>query len=370
MSHDPVVGGAAVGGPPPRAARAARLARLHALWHSPWLRLGRRIVWRAVQALPLLVGVLTITFVVTRKLGDPIATLAGPGASLEDVAALREQLGLDRPLWDQYRTYLGDLAHGDLGRSLVTSRPVLNEIGERVGGTLELIVLGTLAAAVWGIILGALSVYLRRVGKVFHGLAVIGLATPDFVLGLVLGLVFAFKLGWAPAPVGQIDLAANPPPTKTGGAALDALLAGQWDTFGSALGFLVLPVLTLGLIYGAPIAKLTEAAFQETRQRAFIEFAELAGLSRVRVFAYTLRNALPAVLTLSGIIAGYLVGGIVLVEIVFSWGGLGQWAAQSILAIDLPAIQAFVLLSAVYTLAIYLLLDIAYGIIDPRVRTA
>ena len=364
------IAGAAGGGASPRTTLTDRLARASAARHSPWARLVWRIAWRGIQALPLLVGVLTITFVVTRKLGDPIAQIAGPGATLEDVQAIRDQLGLNRPLWDQYWTYLGDLAHGDLGRSLVTSRPVLHEIGERVGGTLELIVLGTAAAALWGVVIGALSVYLRRSGKLFHGLAVVGLAIPDFVFGLVLGLVFAFKLGWAPAPVGQIDLAATPPPTKTGGVALDALLAGQWDAFGSAVGFLVLPVLTLGLIYGAPIAKLAEAAFEETRRQPFIEFAELAGLSRARVFLYTLRNALPAVLTLSGVIAGYLVGGIVLVEIVFSWGGLGQWAASSILAIDLPAIQAFVLIAGVYTLVIYLLLDVAYGIIDPRVRTA
>lgn len=354
--------------PPPRVVRPTLPARALDLWHSPSGRLLRKIGWRALQAIPILLGILTITFIVTRAIGDPVAIIAGPLASQAEVNDLRHRLGLDRPVLDQYWSYLGDLVHGDLGRSLQTSRPISHEIGERIGGTVELIVLGTLLAAVWGTLLGALAAHLRRSGRLFHGLAVAGLAVPDFVLGLVLLFVFFFKLGLAPAPIGQYDLAATPPPVATGGGALDALIAGQWATFSSALGYLVLPVVTLGLIYGSPIAKLAEGAFLETRGRPFIEYAELTGLSRLRVFRYTLRNALPSILTLSGVVAGYLIGGIVLVEIVFSWGGLGQYAAQVILALDMPAIQAFVLLAGIATLAIYLLLDIAYGLIDPRVR--
>lgn len=330
----------------------------------------RRILLRIIYALPLLLGVLVITFVVTRTLGDPVAQIAGPLATLEEVDALRERLGLTDPILTQFWNYLGELAHGSLDRSLTSQRPVLTEMSERIGGTAELIVLGTALAFVWGIVLGALSVYTKRVGRIADSLALTGMALPDFVLGLLLALIFAFTLGWAPSPVGQIDLAAVPPPNRTGGAALDALLAGQWESLWPALGYLVLPVLTLGLIYGAPIARLAQGAFLETRRKAFIEYAELSGLSPVRVFRYTLRNALPSVMTLSGIVAGYLIGGIVLVEIVFSWGGLGQWAALSILAIDMPAIQAFVLLAGVLTLCIYLFLDIVYGLIDPRVRTS
>ena len=330
----------------------------------------RRILTRIIYAIPLLIGVLVITFVVTRSLGDPVAQIAGPLASLEEVAALRERLGLNDPILTQFWNYLGELAHGSLDTSLVSQRPVLTEMGERIGGTAELIVLGTALAFVWGIVLGALSVYTKRLGRIADALALTGMALPDFVLGLLLALIFAFQLRWAPSPVGQIDLVAIPPPNRTGGAALDALLAGQWSSLWPSLGFLVLPVITLGLIYGAPIARLAQGAFLETRRKAFIEYAELSGLSSVRVFRYTLRNALPSVMTLSGIVAGYLIGGIVLVEIVFSWGGLGQWAALSILAIDMPAIQAFVLLAGVLTLFIYLFLDIAYGLIDPRVRTS
>ncbi len=325
----------------------------------------RRILARIIYAIPLLMGVLVITFVVTRTLGDPVAQIAGPLATLEEVDALRERLGLTDPILTQFWNYLGELVHGSLDTSLTSQRPVLTEMSERIGGTAELIVLGTALAFVWGIVLGALSVYTKRLGRIADSLAL-----TDFALGLLPALVFAFTLGWAPSPVGQIDLAPIPPPNKTGGAALDSLLAGQWETFWPALGYLVLPVVTLGLIYGAPIARLAQGAFLETRRKAFIEYAELSGLSPVRVFRYTLRNALPSVMTLSGIVAGYLIGGIVLVEIVFSWGGLGQWAALSILAIDMPAIQAFVLLAGVLTLCIYLFLDIAYGLIDPRVRTS
>ena len=346
--------------PPPR--------RGH-LWFARARGLTRKIALRLLLALPLLLGVLTITFVVTRSLGDPVASIAGPIATRADVQELRHRLGLDAPLAEQYWRYLKALAHGDLGRSLVSSRPVTDEIRSRVGGTLELIVLGTLLAAIWGVTLGALAAFLRRTGRIFHGIAVLGLAVPDFVLGLVLGLIFAYKLGWAPPPVGQLDLISTPPAQVTGGVALDALLAGQWSTFASSLPYLVLPVLTLGFIYGAPIAKLAEGAFLETARLPFIEYAELVGLTRWRIFRYTLRYSLPSVLTLSGVVAGYLVGGIVLVEIVFSWGGLGQYGAQAILALDLPVIQAIVLLSGVFVLLIYLFLDIAYQIIDPRVRT-
>lgn len=354
----------------PRPAPSQVRLKARAVWHSAWSRLVRRILLRIVYAFPLLIGVLTITFVVTRTLGDPIASIAGPLASLDEVAALRERLGLNDSLLSQYWHYLGKLVHGSLDVSLTSQRPVLTEMSERIGGTAELIVLGTMLAFVWGIVLGALSVYTKRLGRIANVLALTGMALPDFVLGLVLALVFAFQLGWAPSPVGQIDLIAIPPPNRTGGAALDALLAGQWSSLWASLGYLVLPVLTLGLIYGAPIARLAQGAFLETRRKPFVEFAELSGLSPVRVFRYTLRNALPSVMTLSGIVAGFLIGGIVLVEIVFSWGGLGQWAALSILAIDMPAIQAFVLLAGVLTLCIYLFLDIMYGLIDPRVRTS
>lgn len=346
--------------PPPR--------RVH-LWLSRAQGVTRKAVLRLALALPLLLGVLTITFVVTHSLGDPVASIAGPIATRAEVQDLRQRLGLDAPLAEQYWRYLKALAHGDLGRSLVSGRPVSEEIRSRVGGTLGLIVLGTLLAAIWGVALGALAALLRRTGRMFHGIAVLGLAVPDFVLGLVLGLVFAYKLGWAPPPVGQLDLISIPPPQVTGGVALDALIAGQWSTFASSLGYLVLPVLTLGFIYGAPIAKLAEGVFLETARQPFIEYAELTGLPSWRVFRYTLRYSLPAVLTLSGVVAGYLVGGIVLVEIVFSWGGLGQYGAQAILALDLPVIQAIVLLAGVFVLLIYLFLDIAYQVIDPRVRT-
>ena len=364
-------------GPAPRSPREPEIDlaaaqswrdRAAAAAHSKAGRVTWTVLKRMLQAVPVLIGVLTITFVVTRAIGDPVAQIAGPLATEEDVAELREQLGLARPVVEQYFDYLGDLVRGDLGRSLQTQRPIVDELKERVGGTFELIALGTLLATIWGIVLGALAAHLRRAGRLFHGIAVGGLAVPDFVCGLVLVFLFSFTFDLAPAPIGQLELFATPPPDKTGGVALDALIAGEWETFRSALKFLVLPVLTLGLIYGSPVAKMAEGAMLETRRKAFIEYAELTGLSRWRVFRYTLRNSLPSIITLSGILVGYLIGGIVLVEIVFSWGGLGQYAAQTILALDLPAIQAFVLIAGVLTVLIYLALDVSYALIDPRVR--
>jgi ABC-type dipeptide/oligopeptide/nickel transport system permease component len=258
--------------------------------------------------------------------------------------------------------------HGHLGNSLQTGAPVTQILRQRIGATLELILLGTFFATIYGGGLGVLVAKSRLLRGLPRILVNAGMAVPDFVLGLVLIYFIYFRLRWAPAPIGQVGILAQLPPHITGAVAFDSLITGHWGTFGSALGHLVLPVATLALIYGSPIARIAAVRMQETERMEYIEYARLCGLPRWRVFRYELRSVGAAVTTSSAVTLGYLLGGAVLVEIVFNWGGLGQFAAQSILANDVPAIQGFVLVAGVFSLLIYFLLETTYGLIDPRVR--
>jgi peptide/nickel transport system permease protein len=193
-------------------------------------------------------------------------------------------------------------------------------------------------------------------------------ALPDFWLALVLIYVFYTLLAWAPAPLGRIDLSILPPEPVTGSLLIDSLLAGNWETFQNAAAHLVLPVLTLGLINAGPILKMTQATTERMLDSDFSRYAELCGLPHGIIVRQAFRNALPSVVTIVSVLYGFLIGGAVLVEIVFSWGGAGQYAVQGVLNADLNPVLGFVLYSAVLSLVIYLLVDLVYFAIDPRTR--
>ncbi len=327
----------------------------------------RIILTRLALAIPLLFGIATMIFIITHILpGDPTYQVAGPNATPENLAAIRERLGLDLPLWHQYLNYLGQLVRGNLGNSLISNTPVRQELFSRMGATLLLVTIGSIAATIYGITLGALIVFSRRFGIIGRGLTTIGLATPDFVLGIVLTFIFFFKLNWAPAPVGQVDFGLVAAHKRTGAVLIDSLLGGEFSIARNAAAHLVLPVLSLALVYGAPIAKVAEQAFRDVRGASFMEYAKLMGLRRLTKARYLTRNALPATLTFSGAAYAYLLGGVVLIETVFSWGGVAQYAAKAIAERDLNVIQGFVLMTGVLTLIIYLLLDLFYVAMDPR----
>lgn len=330
----------------------------------------RLIVTRILIAVPLLFAVATVIFFLTHVLpGDVAGTIAGPDASPENLAAIRERLGLDQPLWQQYLDYLGGLLRGDLGDSYITGRSVREELFSRLPSTLLLVTLGIFAATVWGLLLGASTVFSRRGSRVSRFLTSLGLSTPDFVLAVLLIYVFYFLLNWAPSPIGQIDLMTPKPPHVTGAAFIDALIAGQWATVQDALAHLVLPTVAMAFVYGASVGKVAESAFREARTAAFMEYAELTSLRRRTRARYLTLSSLPPTITYSGASYAYMLGGVVLIETVFSWGGVAQYAASSIADRDLNVIQGFVLIVGVVTFLIYLLLDILYLIVDPRVRT-
>ena len=193
-------------------------------------------------------------------------------------------------------------------------------------------------------------------------------ALPDFWLALVLIFVFYTILGIAPAPLGRIDFAIIPPEPVTGALLIDSLLAGNWAAFRNAAGHLVLPVLTLGLINAGPILKMTQSTMERMLEADFSGYAELCGLPRHVVVRKALRNSLPSIVTIVSVLYGFLIGGAVLVEIVFSWGGAGQYAVQGVLNADLNPVLGFVLYSAILSLVIYLMVDLIYFAIDPRTR--
>lgn len=315
-------------------------------------------------------GVLTVCFFVTNVIpGNPARMILGELASEDQVRELTRQLGFDRPLVVQYGHYLAGLAQGDFGRSLQSGRPVLDEISERVGATLMLIGLGTTTALLYGVMLGVLLADSRFGRPIAEAFASIGMAVPDFVVGIVFILLFYFVLRWAPAPVGQTDLFADPVPPVTGAVLIDAMIAGRWHSAFEALGYLVLPVLTIGFVYGAPIARVTANRLRDSQSLPYVDHARLAGLPPRRIFIARMRSVWPAVITTATTTLGRLLSAAVLVESVFNWGGVSQYAARAILSTDFPAIQAFTLLAGLFSLSLYLTLELVYRLLDPRVNT-
>lgn len=329
--------------------------------------LGHRLLF----VVPQLVGILFVSFLMVRLIpGDPAVLMLGPFATPEGLAQLRAELGLDRTLLEQFAIYLGNVVQGDLGTSWQTTLPVTEDLAQRFPATLELVTLGLLVSLLIGLPLGVAGARYRR-GPVRAAADYYGLvagALPDFWLALVLIYVFYTLLGWAPPPLGRIDFAVLPPEPVTGALLVDSLLAGNWAAFRSAAGHLVLPVLTLGLINAGPILKMTQATTERMLEADFSRYAELCGLPRSVVVRQAFKNALPSVVTIVSVLYGFLIGGAVLVEIVFSWGGAGQYAVQGVLNADLNPVLGFVLYSAILSLFIYLIVDLLYFMIDPRTR--
>lgn len=329
--------------------------------------IGRRLLFVGPQ----LVGILFVSFLLVKLIpGDPAVLMLGPFATPDALARLRAELGLDRTLIEQFLIYLWNVAQGDLGTSWQTTLPVTTDLAQRFPATLELVTLGLLLALLIGIPLGVAGARFQRgpVRKAADYYGLLAGALPDFWLALVLIFVFYTMLGIAPAPLGRLDFAIIPPEPITGALLIDSLLAGNWAAFRNAAGHLVLPVLTLGLINAGPILKMTQSTMERMLEADFSRYAELCGLPRHVVVRKALRNSLPSIVTIVSVLYGFLIGGAVLVEIVFSWGGAGQYAVQGVLNADLNPVLGFVLYSAILSLVVYLMVDLLYFAIDPRTR--
>lgn len=329
--------------------------------------IGRRLL----QAAPAVMGIIIVTFVLTRALpGDPAVFFAGPTADAQSIAQIRASLGLDKSWPEQFWLYLRSLAAGDLGKAVSTGQPVLQELTTRLPASLELTLLGLALAAAAAIPLGVLAA--TRPGSwvdhLCRLLVTAGVSLPTFFTGLFLVYIFYFLLGAAPAPLGRLHIALVEPTRVTGFFLIDSLLARDFEVFRGALAQLLLPASTLGLFALAPLARMTRAAMLGVLSSDFIRTARAGGLTRWTVlWVYAFRNAMLPVLTTLGMVFSFLLGANVLVEKVFAWPGIGSFALEALVASDYAAVQGFVLAMALMYVALNLLIDILYTLVDPRV---
>ena len=333
------------------------------------------IAVRLISLVGLALGITLVAFILTQLVpGNPAVANLGQQAA-NNPAAIRAfdvRYGLDKPLPVQYVTYLDQLLHGDLGVSEQTQRPVLTDLESYAPATAELALTAMLIAAVFGVGLGMVAA-LRRGGwidQVVRVFSLIGVSIPIFWFGLLGLYVFYLRFGILPG-VGRLDPTLLPPPQVTGFYTIDSLLAGQWSVFVNALWHLTLPALVLAAPVTSLITRFTRAAVLDVIGNDYISAAKAKGLPpRTVVFRHVLRAAFPSIITVAGLALADVLTGTVLVEEIFSWPGIGQYAYNSAINLDLPSIMGVTIFVAiVYTLT-NLLVDVLYTVIDPRMRLA
>jgi peptide/nickel transport system permease protein len=330
------------------------------------------VLRRIVLLVPVLLGVTLVTFLLTRVIpGDPIASLVSPQAGPEVRQRLIEQYGLDRSIIAQYVAYIRDMLHGDFGTSFSTSHSVLSDLVSRFGATFELTLYALLVALATGIPLGILAAVRRGriVDHVSRVLAVSGIALPVFWTSLMLLYLLYFKAHILPAPYGRINPRIDPPTDVTGLYTIDSLLSGNWSALGSSAEALALPVCVLAFGVMAPIARITRSGMIEALDSDYVRAARSLGLgARTVVLRHAFRNALMPLVTMVAVLYGYLLGGVVLVENVFAWPGLGNYVFNAITSNDYPAVQGFILYATTIYVLLFLIVDLLFVVIDPRMR--
>ena len=329
--------------------------------------LGKRTVASVLAVL----GALCLIFFVAHVLpGNPVLSRA-TNASAGTIQQVEDQLGLHRPLGSQFVDYFSGLAHGNLGDSYVTGRSVGSDLAARAPASIELALYATLLALLVSIPLGVYAAVRRgrAVDRIARGISSLAVSMPSFWLALLLIYVFYFRLQVGAAPLGRLDATATPPPSITGLYTVDSLLHGEWGTFANAAWHLALPAVTLAIVVIAPLVRITRATMLEVLNQPFITCGRALGLSERQVILRdALQNSLVSILTVAGLVFGYLVSGSVLVEQIFAWPGIGQFAFTALTNNDLQGIEGFVLVVAITYVGINWLVDLLYGVIDPRVR--
>lgn len=331
------------------------------------------ILKRLGTVIPTFIGITLLTFTLIHMIpGDPIEIMAGErGISPERHAILSAELGLDQPIWKQYFSYVGGILQGDLGNSLVTKKPVVEEFFELFPATVELAFLAALFAICVGLPAGIIAAVKR--GSLFDhsvmGVSLTGYSMPIFWWALLLMLVFSVNLGWTPVS-GRIDVSLWIEHV-TGFMLIDSLLSDEVGAFGSALHHLILPAIVLGTIPLAVIARMTRSSMLEVLGEDYIRTARAKGLAPWRVIViHALRNALIPVITVIGLQVGILLSGAILTETIFAWPGIGKWLIESIGRRDYPVVQGGILIIATLIILVNLLVDIIYGVVNPRIRHA
>ena len=326
---------------------------------------------RLLQAIPVVIGVVIITFVLTRALpGDPAVYFAGDAADEASIQQVRETLGLDKPLPQQFFIYVGDLLSGDWGDSLSTGQPVLSDLARRLPASLELTILALILSCMVAVPLGVLAA--TKPGSWVDHLCRVavtaGVSLPTFFTGILLIYIFYYTLNISPAPLGRLDFLYIEPDPITGFYLIDAAIAGDWETFRGAAKQLILPACTMAVFTLAPIARMTRASMLQALSSDFIRTARAAGLAKRQILIkYALRNALLPVITTLGMVFSFALGANVLVEKVFAWPGIGSYAVDALVASDYASVQGFVLAMALLFVALNLIIDLLYAVIDPRI---
>jgi ABC-type dipeptide/oligopeptide/nickel transport system permease component len=330
------------------------------------------VLRRLATALPSVGGVIVVTFLLTRALpGDPAIYFAGPAATQQAIAEIRHSMGFDRSLPVQFFDYLRHLAQGDLGTSLTTGQSVMSELVTRLPASAELTLLALVLSVGIAVPLG-IAAALRPGSLVDHACRMIttaGVSLPTFFTGLLLVYVFYYLAGWSPAPLGRLDVYSSAPAHWSGFYLIDSLIAGDFETFRAALAQLILPAATMAIFSLAPLARITRASMIGALGSEFLRTARASGLSRHRIiYVYALRNALLPVITTLGMVFSFMLGANVLVEKVFAWPGIGSYAVEALIASDYAPVQGFVLTMALLYVLLNLIVDMVYGLVDPRVR--
>jgi dipeptide transport system permease protein len=329
---------------------------------------------RALLTIPTFFALMFVTFAAIRLVpGDPVEVRVGEhGISPERLAQFRHELGLDQPVWLQFWHYVVQLFHGDFGTSVVTNEKVLTEFLALFPATLELAFCAMLLATLVGLPAGAIAAVKRGTwfDQALMGLSVTGYSMPIFWWGLLLIMFVGERWGWTPVS-GRIDLINYYFEPKTGFMVIDAWVSGQAGAVKDALRHLVLPAIVLGTVPLAVIARMTRSAMLEVLSEDYVRTARAKGLPAWRIFGvHAMRNALIPVITVIGLQVGALLAGAVLTETIFSWPGVGKWLIESINRRDYPALQGGVMLISAMVIVVNLLVDVLYGVINPRIRHA
>lgn len=315
--------------------------------------------------------ILTVTFtyfLLTSLPGDIARSLAGDEATPEQIAAIQHRLELDLPPPIRYERYLERLSRGDFGTSLQDGQAVGPKFVDRLPATLELVVPALLLAFGLGVTLGTTGAYFRGFpDRATNWFITFKQSTPEFLMAIALLFIFYVHLRIAPAPVGRLGLLEDPPSRLTGFYVIDAALTQRWDTMFSALGHLALPIITLALTYSVVFSRVTRAAMATALQSPYVDFARACGMSEWRAVLYALLVARTPLMLYSAIIISHIIGGGGIVETIFSWHGLGQYALASTLNLDFNVILAYTIMTGLTTLTAYFVLDALIYVLDPRV---
>lgn len=337
------------------------------------MNFGSYLLRRVVITIPLLLGITLVSFLIANAVpADPV-TASLPSNALNNealVQAFREKWGLDQPLYVQYFTYLGNLLQGDMGTSIKTSRPVIDDIRQFLPATIELSTYATFVGITIGISFGVVSAVFRNtiLDYVLRTFALVGVSFPVFLLALAGLAIFYGELGWVAGP-GRLGFRTDAPPSITGWFTLDALIAGDMDTFREAFSHIVLPSIVLGAFISGTISRVTRSSMLEALSEDFIRTARAKGLSEITVvIRHGLSNALIPVVTVVGLSYGNLLSGAVLTESIFAWPGLGRYMFRASTSQDFPAIMGVSLLIALIYIIVNFVVDMLYFFIDPRIR--